>query len=203
MEPIERIKLKKLLPVVIFKSVEEAEPTFDAMVKGGMDMAEVCFRTPCARDAIELLAKKYPDALIGAGTVINSEQCNAAIDAGAKFIVSPGFSKSVAEVAKARGIIYLPGVSTATEVMAALEEGLSILKFFPATNAGGLPYIKALSAAFPQVKWMPTGGVNESNILDFLSFEKIICCGGSFMMKGAPAEITEKTKHALELIGGK
>ena len=203
MEPIERIKLKKLLPVVVFKSVEEAEPTFDAMVKGGMDMAEVCFRTPCARDAIELLAKKYPDALIGAGTVINAEQCNAAIDAGAKFIVSPGFSKSVAEVAKARGIIYLPGVSTATEVMAALEEGLSILKFFPATNAGGLPYIKALSAAFPQVKWMPTGGVNESNILDFLSFEKIICCGGSFMMKGTPAEITEKTKHALELIGGK
>ena len=87
--------------------------------------------------------------------------------------------------------------------MAALEEGLSILKFFPATNAGGLPYIKALSAAFPQVRWMPTGGVNESNILDFLSFEKIICCGGSFMMKGTPAEITEKTKHALELIGGK
>ncbi len=203
MEPIERIKLKKLLPVVVFKSIEEAEPTFDAMVKGGMDMAEVCFRTPCARDAIELLAKKYPDALIGAGTVINAEQCNAAIDAGAKFIVSPGFSKSVAEVAKARGIIYLPGVSTATEVMAALEEGLSILKFFPATNAGGLPYIKALSAAFPQVRWMPTGGVNESNILDFLSFEKIICCGGSFMMKGTPAEITEKTKHALELIGGK
>lgn len=203
MEPIERIKLKKLLPVVVFKSIEEAEPTFDAMVKGGMDMAEVCFRTPCARDAIELLAKKYPDALIGAGTVINAEQCNAAIDAGAKFIVSPGFSKSVAEVAKARGVIYLPGVSTATEVMAALEEGLSILKFFPATNAGGLPYIKALSAAFPQVRWMPTGGVNESNILDFLSFEKIICCGGSFMMKGTPAEITEKTKHALELIGGK
>ena len=203
MEPIERIKLKKLLPVVVFKSIEEAEPIFDAMVKGGMDMAEVCFRTPCARDAIELLAKKYPDALIGAGTVINAEQCNAAIDAGAKFIVSPGFSKSVAEVAKARGVIYLPGVSTATEVMAALEEGLSILKFFPATNAGGLPYIKALSAAFPQVRWMPTGGVNESNILDFLSFEKIICCGGSFMMKGTPAEITEKTKHALELIGGK
>ena len=203
MEPIERIKLKKLLPVVVFKSIEDAEPTFDAMVKGGMDMAEVCFRTPCARDAIELLAKKYPDALIGAGTVINAEQCNAAIDAGAKFIVSPGFSKSVAEVAKARGVIYLPGVSTATEVMAALEEGLSILKFFPATNAGGLPYIKALSAAFPQVRWMPTGGVNESNILDFLSFEKIICCGGSFMMKGTPAEITEKTKHALELIGGK
>ncbi len=203
MEPIERIKSKKLLPVVVFKSIEEAEPTFDAMVKGGMDMAEVCFRTPCARDAIELLAKKYPDALIGAGTVINAEQCNAAIDAGAKFIVSPGFSKSVAEVAKARGIIYLPGVSTATEVMAALEEGLSILKFFPATNAGGLPYIKALSAAFPQVRWMPTGGVNESNILDFLGFEKIICCGGSFMMKGTPDEITEKTKRALELIGGK
>ncbi len=203
MEPIERIKLKKLLPVVVFKTIEEAEPTFDAMVAGGMDMAEICFRTPCARDAIELLAKKYPDALIGAGTVINAEQCEAAIAAGAKFIVSPGFSAKVAEVAKKHGIIYLPGVATATEVMAALDAGISTLKFFPATNAGGLAYIKALSAAFPQVRWMPTGGVNESNILDFLAFEKIICCGGSFMMKGTPDEITEKTRNALALIGGK
>lgn len=203
MNELERIKLKKLLPVVVFKTIEEAEPTFDAMVKGGMDMAEICFRTPCARDAIELLAKKYPEALIGAGTVINAEQCNAAIDAGAKFIVSPGLSANVAKVCKDRGILYLPGVATATEVMAALDLGLTTLKFFPATNLGGVKSIKALGAAFPAVTWMPTGGVNEENILDFLAYEKIICCGGSFMMKGSSEEITAKTKAALALIGGK
>ncbi|MCQ2798633.1 MAG: bifunctional 4-hydroxy-2-oxoglutarate aldolase/2-dehydro-3-deoxy-phosphogluconate aldolase [Bacilli bacterium] len=203
MNELERIKLKKLLPVVVFKTIEEAEPTFDAMVKGGMDMAEICFRTPCARDAIELLAKKYPEALIGAGTVINAEQCNAAIDAGAKFIVSPGLSANVAKVCKDRGILYLPGVATATEVMAALDLGLTTLKFFPATNLGGVKSIKALGAAFPAVTWMPTGGVNEENILDFLAYEKIICCGGSFMMKGTSEEITAKTKAALALIGGK
>ena len=203
MNELERIKLKKLLPVVVFKTIDEAEPIFDAMIEGGMDMAEICFRTPCARDAIELLAKKYPDALIGAGTVINAEQCNAAIDAGAKFIVSPGLSANVAKVCKERGILYLPGVATATEVMAALDLGLTTLKFFPATNLGGVKSIKALGAAFPAVTWMPTGGVNEENILDFLAYEKIICCGGSFMMKGNSEEIAAKTKAALALIGGK
>ncbi|MCQ2771692.1 MAG: bifunctional 4-hydroxy-2-oxoglutarate aldolase/2-dehydro-3-deoxy-phosphogluconate aldolase [Bacilli bacterium] len=203
MNALERIKLKKLLPVVVFKSIEEAEPTFDAMVAGGMDMAEICFRTPCARDAIELLAKKYPEALIGAGTVINAEQCNAAIDAGAKFIVSPGLSANVARVCKERGILYLPGVATATEVMAALDLGLTTLKFFPATNLGGVKSIKALGAAFPHVSWMPTGGVNQDNILDFLAYDHIICCGGSFMMQGTSEEITSKTRDALALIGGK
>ncbi len=201
MNVLERIKAKKLLPVVVFQSMEEVIPTFEGLSKGGLPHAEVCFRTPVAKDAIKVLAERYPDALIGAGTVINAIQCEEAIEAGAKFIVSPGLSASVAKVCKEKGILYLPGIATATELMAALELGLTTLKFFPASNLGGLPSIKALSAAFPSVEFMPTGGVNESNILEFLSFKKIICCGGSFMMKGTPEEIAEKTASALKLIG--
>ena len=199
----EQIKEHRIVPVVVLKDVNDAIPTMEALVKGGLPVAEVCFRTEAARESIEKLTKIYPDALIGAGTVINAKQCEEAIAAGAKFIVSPGLSASVNEVCVKHNIPYLPGVCTPTEVMAALELGITTIKFFPASNFGGLKTIKALCAAFPQIHVMPTGGVSADNILEFLEFDKIIACGGSWMMKGTYEEITEKTAAAVKLVRGK
>ena len=172
------------------------------MVRGGLPVAEITFRTACAADAIRLAVKEYPDALIGAGTVITAEQCEQAIACGAKFIVSPGLSAAVAKVCKEKNVPYFPGLVTPTEVIAALDLGLNMLKFFPASNFGGLKTIKAICAAFPQVKFMPTGGVSEDNVLEFLSYDKIFACGGSWMTKGTPEEIEAKTRSAVALVGG-
>ena len=138
--------------------------------------------------------------LVGAGTVINKEQCEKAIKAGSKFIVSPGFSQEVAACCKKHKMLYLPGIVTPTEAMAAIAEGLTTLKFFPASNYGGLKTIKAICAAFPYLKIMPTGGISEANILEYLAYDKIIACGGSWMMSGTPEEIEAKTKAAVELV---
>lgn len=202
MNILEEIKKYKIVPVVVLNKLEDTIPNIGALVKGGLPVAEITFRTECAKDAIKLALKVFPDALIGAGTVINAKQCHDAIDAGAKFIVSPGLSKSVAEVCKERNVPCIPGIITPTEIMEALELGITTLKFFPATNFGGLKTIKSLCAAFPNIKIMPTGGVNEENILEFLAFEKIIACGGSWMMKGTPEEIENKTRSAVALVGG-
>ena len=199
----EQIRSHRIVPVVVLKDVNDAVPTMEALVNGGLPVAEVCFRTDAAKESIEILTKKYPDALIGAGTVINAKQCEEAIQAGAKFIVSPGLSANVNEVCVKHGVPYLPGVCTPTEVMAALELGITTLKFFPASNFGGLKTIKALCAAFPQINIMPTGGVSADNILEFLAFDKIIACGGSWMMKGSFEEIKEKTAQAVALVRGK
>lgn len=203
MDIIEQIKGLKIVPVVVLNKLEDTLPQVGALVKGGLPVAEICFRTDCAADAIKLAVETYPDALIGAGTVINAEQCEKAIEYGAKFIVSPGLAPSVAAVCKAKGVPYLPGVVTPTEVIQAIDLGLTTLKFFPASNFGGLKTIKALCAAFPQIKIMPTGGVSEDNILEFLAYDKIIACGGSWMMKGTSEEIEAKTKSAVALVNGK
>jgi 2-dehydro-3-deoxyphosphogluconate aldolase/(4S)-4-hydroxy-2-oxoglutarate aldolase len=141
--------------------------------------------------------KEFPDMYIGAGTVINGEQAKAAIDAGACFIVSPGLSAEVAEVCKAADIPYFPGCATPTEIMQAIALGITTVKFFPANVYGGLNAIKALSAPFPQVKFLPTGGVDLSNINEFLAFDKIVAVGGSFMMKG---DIVANCKKLMEVI---
>lgn len=202
MNVLEGIKKYKLVPVVVLNSVEEALPTMEALISGGLPVAEVCFRTECAKDSIKLLSEKYPEALIGAGTVINKKQCEEAITSGAKFIVSPGLSKEVFEVCKKNNVPYLPGVVTPTEIMEALSLGLTTLKFFPASNYGGLKTIKALSSAFRNAEFMPTGGIDESNILEYLSFNKIIACGGSFILKGSYEDIKNKTKATMKLIRG-
>ena len=181
---LEKIERYKIVPVVTIQKIEDAAGMLDGLIKGGLPVAEICFRTDCAEEAIKLAAKKYPEMLIGAGTVINGEQCERAIAAGAKFIVSPGFSEEVAKVCREKDIPYLPGVVSPAEIMKAISFGLTYLKFFPAGNFGGLNAIKALSAAFPQVKFMPTGGVNAENMNEYLSFPKIFACGGSWMMKG-------------------
>lgn len=197
---IEKIRRTKIVPVVVLNSVEETLPKMQALINGGLPCAEITFRTPCAAEAIALAVKTYPDMLIGAGTVINREQCERAIEAGSKFIVSPGFSEEVADCCKKHGLLYLPGVVTPTEAMAAIAKGLTVLKFFPASNYGGLKTIKAICAAFPYLQIMPTGGINESNISEYLAYDKILACGGSWMMSGTPEEIEEKTRAAVALV---
>ena len=193
------IQESKRVPVVTLKSIEDAEPTLSALIRGGLPVAEICFRTGCAEAAISLAVQKFAEMLVGAGTVINKEQCERAIAAGAKFIVSPGCSKKVAKVCMREGIPYLPGVVTPTEVIKALSLGYDHLKFFPAGDFGGLKTIKALSAAFPQVHFMPTGGVGPDNLGEYLSFPKIFACGGSWMVKGTPEEIEKATSAAVAL----
>lgn len=199
---LQKIEQMRLVPVVTIQRIEDADEMLGALVAGGLPVAEICFRTDCAEEAIKLAVKKYPDMLVGAGTVINKEQCERAIKAGAKFIVSPGLSEEVAEVCKEKDVPYLPGIVTPTEIMKALSLRLTNLKFFPAGNFGGLKTIKALSAAFPQVRFMPTGGVSLENMNEYLSFPKIFACGGSWMMKGTGKEIEKKTRAAVAAAKG-
>lgn len=189
--------MDKVIPVVVIKDVNDTEATLAALREGGVHTAEITFRTACAAEAIALGVKLFPDMHIGAGTVINGEQCKAALAAGAKFIVSPGFSKEVADICNANGVEYFPGCVTPTEMMAAIECGLTVLKFFPANVYGGLKALKTLSGPFPQVKFIPTGGVDLTNLKEFLEFEKIYAVGGSFMMKG---DIVANCKKINEIV---
>ena len=175
--------MEKFIPVVVIKEIGETDKILKALKNNGINCAEITFRTACAAEAIAYAAKNYPDMEIGAGTVINAEQCEQALAAGATFIVSPGLSASVAKICKEKNIPYYPGCVTPTEIMAALELGITTVKFFPANVYGGLKALKALSAPFPQVKFIPTGGVDRSNIDEFLAFDKIAAIGGSFFVK--------------------
>jgi len=177
--------LEKYIPVVVIKELSETDKILSALKADGINCAEITFRTACAKEAIEYAVKNYPEMSIGAGTVINAEQCRAALKAGAKFIVSPGLSVSVAEVCRENGVPYYPGCVTPTEIMQALELGITTVKFFPANIYGGLKALKALSAPFPQVRFIPTGGVDRGNIDEFLAFDKVIAIGGSFFVKEA------------------
>ncbi len=175
--------MERFIPVVVIKEIGETDKILKALKNNGINCAEITFRTACAAEAIAYAAKNYPDMEIGAGTVINAEQCEAALAAGATFIVSPGLSVAVAKICNERNIPYYPGCVTPTEIMAALELGITTVKFFPANIYGGLKALKALSAPFPQVKFIPTGGVDRSNIDEFLAFDKIAAIGGSFFVK--------------------
>ena len=177
--------MEKFIPVVVIKDLSETDKILKALKKNGINCAEITFRTACAAEAITLACRNHPDMLIGAGTVINADQCQRAIDAGAKFIVSPGLSVSVAELCREKELPYYPGCVTPTEIMQALELGITTVKFFPANVYGGLKALKALSAPFPQVKFIPTGGVDRSNIDEFLAFDKVAAIGGSFFVKEA------------------
>ncbi len=189
----------KVIPVVVIKQIEDTIPTLQALVDGDLPVAEITFRTACAEDAIKLGVEKFPDMYIGAGTVINKDQAVRAINAGAKFIVSPGLSKEVALYCKEIGVPYYPGCVTPTEIMEAISYGIDVIKFFPANVYGGLKALKALSGPFPQIKFIPTGGADLTNLKEFLDYEKIYAVGGSFMMKG---DITENCKKINEIIKG-
>lgn len=186
--------MEKYIPVVVIKELSETDKILSALKADGINCAEITFRTACAKEAIEYAVKNYPEMSIGAGTVINAEQCRAALKAGARFIVSPGLSVSVAEVCRENGVPYYPGCVTPTEIMQALELGITTVKFFPANIYGGLKALKALSAPFPQVRFIPTGGVDRGNIDEFLSFDKVAAIGGSFFVK----EALEKQERELK-----
>ena len=189
--------MDKVIPVVVIKDVKDTVPTLKALKDGGINCAEITFRTACAAEAIAIGVKEFPDMNIGAGTVINLEQAQKAVESGAKFLVSPGLSAEVAKFASTKNIPYFPGCVTPTEIMQALKLGISVVKFFPANVYGGLKAIKALSGPFPQVKFIPTGGVDLDNLSEFLSFDKIYAVGGSFMMKGDVAENCKKINEVL------
>ncbi len=176
--------MDKIIPVVVIKQVEDTIPTLSALKEGGINCAEITFRTACAAEAISIAVKNFPDMNIGAGTIINLEQAKKAVLAGAKFLVSPGLSESVAKFANKKKIAYYPGCVTPTEIMKAIELGINVVKFFPANIYGGLKALKALSGPFPQIKFIPTGGVDLTNLSEFIAFEKVYAVGGSFMMKG-------------------
>ncbi len=180
-------KLQKLgiVPVVVLNDAKDALPLAERLVNGGLPCAEVTFRTAAAEESIRQMAKAYPDMIIGAGTVLTCEQADRAIDAGAKFIVSPGFNPKVTEYVLKRGVPMTPGVCTPTEIEAALQFDLDVLKFFPAEPSGGLKMIKALCAPYVGLNFMPTGGINADNVRDYLKYDRIVACGGSWMVSGS------------------
>ena len=188
--------MKQVIPVVVINDEKETIEILSKLREGGINCAEITFRTACAQDAIAIGTKAFEDMNIGAGTVINAEQAKSAVQAGAKFIVSPGFSDEVARYCTDEKIPYYPGCVTPTEIMRALSYGLNVVKFFPAGVYGGLKAMKALSAPFPQVRFIPTGGVDLSNLKEYLDFDKVYAVGGSFMMKG---DIVKNCKEIVKI----
>ena len=197
-----------LIPVIKIENPDDAVPLAKALIDGGLPAAEITFRTKCAAEAIKNITDAYPEMLVGAGTVLTTEQVDAAIAAGSKFIVAPGLNPKVVSYCLSKGVPMLPGCSNPSDVEAALELGLSTVKFFPAEAAGGLPMLKAMSAPYGNLTFMPTGGINADNLLDYLKFNKIIACGGSFMVKDELVkekkwdEITALTKNAVKKMLG-
>lgn len=173
-----------IIPVVVIDDVKDAEPLGRALMEGGLPCAEVTFRTAAAEEAIRIMAEKFPDMLVGAGTVLTTEQVDRAVAAGAKFIVSPGINPKVVDYCVKKNIPITPGTCNPSNVETALEFGLDVVKFFPAEQAGGLNYIKAIAAPYVGMKFMPTGGINAENVKDYLKYDRIIACGGSWMVKG-------------------
>ncbi len=197
-----------LIPVIKIENPDDAVPLAKALIDGGLPAAEITFRTACAAEAIKKITEAYPEMLVGAGTVLTTEQVDAAIAAGSKFLVSPGLNPKVTAYALSRGIPMLPGCSNPSDIEAALELGLKTVKFFPAEAAGGLLMLKAMAAPYGQLTFMPTGGISANNLLDYLKFGKIIACGGSFMVKDELVkekrwdEITALTKNAVKTMLG-
>jgi 2-dehydro-3-deoxyphosphogluconate aldolase/(4S)-4-hydroxy-2-oxoglutarate aldolase len=188
--------MKQVIPVVVINDEKETIEILSKLREGGINCAEITFRTACAKEAIAIGTKAFEDMNIGAGTVINAEQAKSAVQAGAKFIVSPGFSDEVARYCTDEKIPYYPGCVTPTEIMRALSYGLNVVKFFPAGVYGGLKAMKALSAPFPQVRFIPTGGVDLGNLKEYLDFDKVYAVGGSFMMKG---DIVKNCKEIVKI----
>ena len=193
---IKKISLYGIVPVIQIENLEDAVPLAKALCQGGLPVAEVTFRTPCAAEAIKLMKQAYPDMLIGAGTVLNPAQVDQAIAAGSEFIVSPGFNPTTVQYCLDKNIPIIPGTSTPSDMEKAIEMGLDFVKFFPTEANGGLPAIKAMSAPYNQLKFMPTGGINLNNLHDYLAFNKIIACGGSWMV--TPNLLNNKDFETIE-----
>jgi len=205
-EMSDKLAQMKLIPVVVIEDAADAAPLGQALIEGGLPCAEVTFRTAAAPDAI-LAMSKLDGLLLGAGTVLTVDQAKQAVDCGAEFIVTPGFNPKVVGYCVDNGISITPGVCTPTEIEAAMGFGLTVVKFFPAEAFGGLKTLKAISAPYPMMRFVPTGGINAANIGEYLGFEKVLACGGSWIVKKDLIaaqkfdEITELTKTAMAAIG--
>ena len=188
-----------IIPVVALNDAKDAAPLAKALIDGGIPCAEVTFRTDAAEESIRIMATEYPEMLVGAGTVLTIEQVDRAVNAGAKFIVSPGLNPKVVKYCVDNNILVIPGCTNPSDVEVAIELGLETVKFFPAEPAGGLPMIKAMSAPYTKMKFMPTGGINENNLKGYLDFSKIVACGGSWMVKNdlieAGKEVIQETRR--------
>jgi 2-dehydro-3-deoxyphosphogluconate aldolase/(4S)-4-hydroxy-2-oxoglutarate aldolase len=202
MSDIETImRTAPVIPVLVIHDAAQARPLAEALVAGGLKVLEVTMRTPAALDAMRAM-KQVPGAIVGAGTVVNTEQFEQVMDAGAEFIVSPGLSHGLGDVIVRSGVPFLPGVATAGDIMRGLDMGLTHFKFFPAETSGGLPALKALAAPFYQCRFCPTGGVTEASARDWLAFEPVLCVGGSWVTGGTLPEIEAKARAAIALRAG-
>lgn len=205
-ETFDRFHEIGIIPVVVLNDAKDAIPLGDALMKGGLPAAEVTFRTAAAEESIRQMAKTYPDLLVGAGTVLTRDQADRAIDAGAKFIVSCGYDPDIVQYCLDKDIPVCPGTATPSEMMGCMRQSLDHVKFFPAEPSGGLTMIKAITAALVNLKIMPTGGINATNVVDYLKNEKIFCAGGSWMVKknlieaGEFDQIEAKVKEAARIV---
>jgi len=201
----EQLAAVRLVPVIVINDASKAVPLAKALCDGGLPCAEVTFRTAQAADAIRAIADAVPDMLLGAGTVLTPAQVDQALAAGAKYIVAPGLNPDVVRYCQSKNVPVLPGICTPSELEQGLALGLEALKFFPAEAAGGVNMLKALSGPYRGVKFMPTGGITQKNLNDYLSVKSVFACGGSWMVKddliesGDFAKITELTKEALSI----
>lgn len=207
-EILKEISRMGIVPVIALDDAKEAKPLAQALCEGGLPCAEVTFRTAAAEESIRIMAQEFPEMLVGAGTVLTTEQVDRAVAAGAKFIVSPGLNPKVVKYCVDKNIPITPGTSSPTDIEQAIELGLEVVKFFPAEASGGLAKIKAMAAPYVNMKFMPTGGINAKNLIDYLNFPKIIACGGSWMVSkdmitaGEFDKIREMTKEAVTAMLG-
>lgn len=207
-ELIKKIEDIKIVPVVVLNDAENAKPLAKALCEGGLPCAEVTFRTDAAEESIRIMHEAYPEMMVGAGTVLTTEQVERAVSAGASFIVSPGFDPEIVDYCIEKSIPVFPGCITPSEIAQAVKRGLKVVKFFPAEQFGGVNTIKALAAPYVGLKFMPTGGINAGNIKDYLECKSVIACGGSWMVKGNIIEakefdrIKEMTTTAVSLAKG-
>ncbi|POP34422.1 2-dehydro-3-deoxyphosphogluconate aldolase [Lactonifactor longoviformis] len=205
---LEQIQKIGIVPVVVLKDAKDALPLAKALCEGGLPCAEVTFRTDAAEESIRIMSKAFPDMLIGAGTVLTAEQVDRAVAAGARFIVSPGLNPDIVRHCKEKGVPITPGTSSPSDVEQALSLGLDVVKFFPAEACGGLSMIKAMSAPYTNMMFMPTGGISAQNLNSYLAFPKILACGGSWMVKGDLIDagdfdaIRRLTREAVETMLG-
>lgn len=202
----EKISTLGVVPVVVLEDAKDAAPLAKALVEGGLPCAEVTFRTDAAEESIKIMTSEYSDMFVGAGTVLTIEQVDRAVAAGAKFIVSPGFDPEIVDYCLSKEIPVFPGCITPSEVSQAVKRGLKVVKFFPAEQFGGVATIKAMAAPYVGLKFMPTGGVSAKNLESYLSCDKIVACGGSWMVKGDLVkagkfdEIKAMTEEAVKLV---
>ncbi len=206
MDILQKLGSTGIIPVVVIDNAEDAVPAAKALLAGGIDVMEITFRTAAARDAIKAVSENVPEMTVGAGTILNIEQCEAALEAGAQFIVSPGLDLDLTRYCIQKNIAVTPGCVTPSEIMAVIALGLKVVKFFPANVYGGLSAMKALSGPFVGLKFIPTGGVNAGNLRDFISAPFIHAAGGSWMCKKADIaahrfdEITALAKEAVSIV---